>query len=350
MSETKPSNRQDNIKQIDFNKIACVFKTEWRTYLKVLPATFLLSCLLILCVPRYYECNVSLAPELTNNSSLGSLAGMASAFGIDLSGSIPTEDAISPSLYPDLINSTDFLVSLFPIEVVTKKGERHTYFEHLDKHQKEVWWESALGWTIKLFKKNDTIKLSGKESVNPFMLSKKQQDIATAISNKIACVVDKKTDVISITVTDQDPLVCATIADSVRVRLQDFITQYRTKKACNDLAHTQKLYQDAKLAYEKSRKKYSSFVDRNQSLVLESYRSRQEDLENEMQLRYNIYSSLTTQLQLAQAKVQERTPAFTTLQRASVPIRPAGPKRMIFVATMTFLAFIITTIYKYVKA
>lgn len=24
MSETKPSNRQDNIKQIDFNKIACV--------------------------------------------------------------------------------------------------------------------------------------------------------------------------------------------------------------------------------------------------------------------------------------------------------------------------------------
>ncbi len=84
MSETKPSNKQDNIKQIDFNKIACVFKTEWRTYLKVLPATFLLSCLLILCVPRYYECNVSLAPELTNNSSLGSLAGMASAFGIDL--------------------------------------------------------------------------------------------------------------------------------------------------------------------------------------------------------------------------------------------------------------------------
>lgn len=350
MSETKPSNKQDTIKQIDFNKIASVFKTEWRTYLKVLPITFVLSCLLILCVPRYYTCNVSLAPELTNNSSLGSLASMASAFGIDLAGSIPTEDAISPSLYPDLINSTEFLVSLFPIEVVTKKGEHRTYFEHLDKHQKEAWWKTALGWTIKLFKKNDTIKLNGKESVNPFRLNKKQQDIATAISEKITCAVDKKTDVISITVTDQDPLICATIADSVRVRLQDFITEYRTKKACNDLAHTQKLYKDAKLAYEKSRKEYSSFVDRNQSLVLESYRSKQEDLENEMQLRYNIYSSLTTQMQLAQAKVQERTPAFTTLQCATVPIKPAGPKRMIFVAVMTFLAFIITTIYKYVKA
>lgn len=347
------NNNPDNVKQIDFLKIAKVLKTEWKTYIKVLLTTFVLSCLLILCVPRYYRCSVSLAPELSNSSGLGglgSLAGLASSFGIDLSGAISGEDAISPTLYPDLMTSTDFLVSLFPIEVITKDGQRHTYFEHLDKYPKRAWWDAALEWTTDLFKDKDTTKLNGKETINPFRLTKKQQEIAMNISQKVSCEVDKKTDVITITVTDQDPLVCATIADSVRVRLQDFITRYRTQKARNDLSQIRKLFREAKADYDKARNAYSSFADRNQNLVMESYRMRLENLENEMQLRYNIYSGLTTQLQVAKAKVQERTPAFTTLQCATVPIKPAGPKRMIFVAVMTFLAFVVTTIYKYVKA
>ena len=51
---------------------------------------------------------------------------------------------------------------------------------------------------------------------------------------------------------------------------------------------------------------------------------------------------MQTQLQQAKAKVQERTPAFTLLKGASVPIRPTGPKRMIFVIGMVFLAFFAT--------
>jgi uncharacterized protein involved in exopolysaccharide biosynthesis len=63
-----------------------------------------------------------------------------------------------------------------------------------------------------------------------------------------------------------------------------------------------------------------------------------DDLENEMQLRYNVYTALNTRLEAAQAKVQENTPVFTTLTNATVPVKPAGPKRMIFVAAMLFLA------------
>jgi uncharacterized protein involved in exopolysaccharide biosynthesis len=64
-----------------------------------------------------------------------------------------------------------------------------------------------------------------------------------------------------------------------------------------------------------------------------------------MQLKFNTYSALSTQLQQAKAKVQERTPAFTLLKGAEVPIKPAGPKRMIFVLAMTILAFIVLTLY-----
>lgn len=338
----------DKVKQIDFYKIIKVILKSGKTYLKVLPTVFILACLYIICVPRYYKCNVSLAPELSNSSKLGSMAGLASSFGLNLSGSLMSEDAISPELYPDLMGSTNFTVSLFPIEIKTTENGIMTYYEYLKSHQEYAWWIKVTGVVKNLFAKKDTIVFNGKGYVNPFKLSKTQQDIAKMVSGKITCNVDKKTDVITISVEDQDPLVCATIADSVRVKLQEFITEYRTNKARNDLKQTRKLYLEAKKEYEKARQRYASFSDANQELVLESYRAKQSDLENETQLRYNIYSNLTTQLQLAQAKVQERTPAFTTLQCATVPIKPAGPKRMIFVGVITLLAFFITTAYKYV--
>lgn len=64
-----------------------------------------------------------------------------------------------------------------------------------------------------------------------------------------------------------------------------------------------------------------------------------------MQLMYNNYQQVSMQLQLARAKLQERTPAFTTLQSASVPLKPAGPKRMIFVMFWMFAAFAGTVLY-----
>ena len=69
------------------------------------------------------------------------------------------------------------------------------------------------------------------------------------------------------------------------------------------------------------------------------------DMENEMQLLYNTYTSLQAQVQQAQAKLLMQTPAFTTLQSASVPLKPAGPKRMLFVHGMTILVFLIISIY-----
>ena len=64
-----------------------------------------------------------------------------------------------------------------------------------------------------------------------------------------------------------------------------------------------------------------------------------------MQLKYNVYSTMSTQYQDAKARVQERTPAFTILKGASVPIKPTGPKRMLFVLAMTLLAFFVLTLW-----
>lgn len=111
------------------------------------------------------------------------------------------------------------------------------------------------------------------------------------------------------------------------------------------LSTTKSLLQRQKHHTKKARQLYGSYSDSNMDVVLESIRAKQNDLENDMQLKYNNYSTLSTQLQLAKAKVQERTPAFSLIKGAVVPLRPESPKRMIFVLLMTFLAFAGTTIY-----
>ena len=63
-----------------------------------------------------------------------------------------------------------------------------------------------------------------------------------------------------------------------------------------------------------------------------------------MQLKLNTYNAMLTQAQNAKAKIQENTPAFTILQNAFVPVKPIGPKRMIFVLTMVFLTFVFTSL------
>lgn len=166
-----------------------------------------------------------------------------------------------------------------------------------------------------------------------------------AMRNNIAISVDKKTAVITISVTDQDALICKTMADSIREHLQDFITAYRTNKSRIDMNYYEKLVAEAKSDYEDARRLYGKYADANTNVTLESFRLKINDLENDMQLKYNTYSTLNTQLQAAKAKVQERTPAFTTIKGASVPIKPAGPKRMLFVLGMMILACIATSIY-----
>ena len=78
---------------------------------------------------------------------------------------------------------------------------------------------------------------------------------------------------------------------------------------------------------------------------MESFKSKQDDLENDMQLKYNTYSTLNTQLQAAKAKIQEKTPAFTLIQGAAVPIKASEPKRMLFVLGTMIFAFILISIY-----
>ena len=339
---------------IDFGKIFKDVKKHKKLYYKVLSITFVLAAIFTLSLPNYYKCTVMLSPELSSSRTTSSLASLASNFGLNLAmggGGLGTE-ALFPTIYPELINSTDFKVSLFPVPVTIegnkKKGEADrtmSYYDYLENEQKKSWIGTVIGAPFKLIGKlfaPDTIEA---KKLDPFRLTKKQAKIVKLLDKKVVCDVNKKTMVITIDVTDQDPVICATMADSVKTRLQNFITEYRTSKVRVDLEYNKKICAEAKVRYEKARQRYAEFVDANQDLILQTVRQRQTDLENDLQLQYNAYTQVAAQLLAAEAKVQEETPAFTTLQSATVPVKKAGPGRAKMCLVFLFLAFLGTTAY-----
>lgn len=334
---------------IDFGKIFKDLLRHKRLYFIVLPVAFVLAAIYALSLPNYYNCTVKLSPEMSSTkSSAGGLAALASSFGVNLgSGGVGTE-ALFPTLYPDLMNSVDFKTSLFSVPVTIEgdkaEGEKDrtmSYYDYLEDNQKIPWWSQATKAVFSIF--DQTSDINHQTSVDPFRLTKKQAEIVKAINKNVVCDVDKKTMVISINVTDQDPVICANMADTVKTRLQKFITDYRTRKARVDLAYNKKIAAETKARYDKARRLYAEFSDANQDIILESVRQRQTELENEMQLQYNAYTQVAAQLLAAEAKVQEETPAFTTLQSATVPVLKAGPKRAQMCLIFLFLAFLGTT-------
>jgi uncharacterized protein involved in exopolysaccharide biosynthesis len=324
---------------IDFDAIWQALKKNRKLYYIVLPIAFVVAVVIATSIPTYYKCEVLLAPESGGGGSTSQLASLASSFGVSLGGGGNAGgDAITPSLYPDLMKSTDFKTSLFPIKVHGKNDKTSmTYYNYLKNEWKEPWWENFFG-LMAPEKKKDTL-------VNNFELTGEQARIAGMIMKNVVCKIDKKTNLITIDVTTQDPYIAALLADSIKTRLQDFLTDYRTQKSRYDLEYAELLLRQAKKDYEHARQKYVEFVDANQDVVLESIRQMQTDLENDLQLQYNNYNTLGAQVLAYKAKVQEATPAFTTLQRATVPLVPAGPKKGKIVFACLFLVTLFMTIW-----
>ena len=345
--ENKSILEEEKESSIDFGKIFQDLLKHKRLYYKVLPVAFILAAIYALAQPNYYNCTVKLSPEMSGSKSTSGLASLASSFGVNLGGGGAGTEALFPTLYPDLVNSTDFKTTLFHVPVTIEgdkeKGEKDrtmSYYDYLSKEQKVPWWSAAMKGLFSLFKSSD---IKPQPSVNPFRLTKEQAAIVKTINNKVVCDVDKKTMVITISVTDQNPVIAANMADTVKNRLQNFITDYRTSKARVDLEYNKKICAETKVRYEKARQRYAEFMDANQDIILQTVRQKQTDLENEMQLQYNAYTQVAAQLLAAEAKVQEETPAFTALQSATVPVVKAGPKRAQMCLIFLFLAFLATT-------
>ena len=295
-------------------------------------------------IPKQYTVEVTLSPEMGNNKG-GGLSGLAASFlGSGVSMGDGT-DALNASLSADIVSSTPFLLELSNMKVPVSGSEKISLSSYLDE-ESSPWWSYVIGFpgmviggvkSLFIEDEDESIFLD-KASQGTIELSKKESQKIESLKKKIVASVDKKTSMTSVTATFQDSKVAAVVADSVVKKLQEYIIDYRTSKSKEDCLYLEKLFKERQQEYYVAQKKYADYMDSHDNIILQSVRTEQERLQNDMSLAYQVYSQVASQLQVARAKVQEEKPVFAVVEPAVVPLYPSGTSRKVYVLVFVFLS------------
>lgn len=325
--------------EINWMEILRKIITIRKTLYKAAGIGLVLGIIIALSIPKQYTVTVTLSPEMGGDKASGGLASLASSFlGGTATGS--SSDALNVTLAPDIVTSTPFILELFNTRVQTLDGKLDTTLVAYLDEQKSPWFSyivKAPNMAIKVIKSFLKEEADTISSLNPFQLTEEEYQKVKGLRKIITADVDKKTAITTIRVTLQDPKVTAIVADSVVAKLQQYIVDYRIKKAKEDCAYLEELYKERQQEYYDAQSKYAHYFDTNRNIAFQSVRAEQERLQNDMNLAYQVYSQVAQQLQVARAKIQEEKPVFAVVEPATVPLLPSSTNKKIILLGIVFL-------------
>lgn len=276
--------------------------------------------------PSTYTSKAVVAPEIATRSTMGNgLSSLASLAGVNVN-TLALTDAMHPDLYPEVIKSSNFKIGLFdmPVTVATRDSLIYTdLYDYMANYNKSPWWSYVLGLprmavecVKSIFKKKDDFDYAeGHTSVDSLRLTRQQEMVIRMLSKRIDATVEKKTFVLSLKVNMQDPVIAAQLANTIIDHLQQFVTSYRTEKARENVVYFEQLYEKTREEYLAAQKAYARYVDAHMGVVNKSSMVQQQHLQNEAQLRYQMYNQTAQNLMSARAKLQQEAPVLVVIQQ-----------------------------------
>lgn len=305
---------------------------------------FILGIIIAYSIPKSYKVDVALSLEsgISNNNNL---VGMASMLGLGSIGS-NSQDALNSTMFPEIIKTTPFILEMYNISVTPNGSSTPIKFSQYISQEKKPWWNNIintpnilLGKLVSFFSSQSSSP-QNEATINPYKLTEQQKSVIELIKKSLSAKEDKKSGLTIISVTLQDPDITAAVADSAVSKLQKYIIDYKTRKAQDDANYLDKLSKERKEEYLITQKKYADFLDANRNVILQRTQVEGKQLENDMNIAFQIYSQVETQLQVAKAKVQESKPVYAIVEPASIPLRPSSPNKLLIIGGFIFLGFI----------
>lgn len=295
-------------------------------------------------IPKTYKAGVTLAPELQQKTSSG-VSSIASMMGVNLNNSV---DAINAEMFPDVVHSTPFIYELFDLPVTFERKDSVItvpLLEYMKEYQKSPWWTpimnfpfKVLGWCIDIVRPDKEEEESGEVVLNPTNLPKKERKVVKYFAENIMVNVDKKSLKTEMSLLMQDPLVVATVMNAVTDNLKDYMSDYRSSKARQDVENLEVICAQRKADYYKAQQAYAKYIDANKNVILQSANAERERLQQEMNLAYQVYSQVATNLEGARIQAEQAKPVFVIINPVTVPIKKAAPSKAKMLIIWTFLA------------
>lgn len=273
--------------------------------------------------------------KLGGLSNLGGLAAMA---GLSLNATSGSE--LSPLVYPQIVNSLPFQLDLMNTPLDFPEYKRPvTLFEYYTSPQKD---NIVLKYTIGLpklilgipdkifsiFRAETPIPSSWNNQSNLIELTKNQSDVRLLLSEIISLNVNTKDGLITLSSTMPEARAAAQLGQKAQILLQQYVTEFKIKKAKANLDFIQQRYDETAIKFETAQEKLALFRDRNKNVSLATAKTEEEKLISQYSLILSIFSELSKQLEQAKIQVKQETPVFTIIEPVSIPLKKSKPDRI----------------------
>lgn len=326
-----------------------------RSYiLKVIAIFSVLGIAVAFTSPKRYETNSKLLPEVQNsgNLNIGGISGLAGLAGIDLGRG--GSNSLSPQLYSDVVKSVPFIVELLnePIYYQELDTTISTYV-FLRKFKKNSPVSYVMGYTIGLPGKIKSWMSPADEGgvrsnadylatdTVPLSFSKLDRKIINDFRNSISVNINTKTNVVDISVILHDKYASALMNKLIVDKLSAEITDYNLEKIRENLEFIEQRYQEAEEKYLSIQRRLAIFTNNNRDISSAVFQLRYQNLQNDLNLAFDVYKGLATQLEQVRIKEKEQTPIFTVIEPVNVPNTWSKPNRLMIIFVFILLGTIV---------
>jgi uncharacterized protein involved in exopolysaccharide biosynthesis len=317
-----------------------------------------LGVIYALMLPVQFSSGAKVLPEITQSSGsklFGGFSSIAGLAGLDIDN-LGNTDAIRPTLYPDIVQSTPFVIHILNMPVETASGDKYPTLGHFLSNGGKM---TAVAKAISSFTDLFSSKNSKKEEFKAFneiapnqtyQFTKLQENIIKNFQSRVVSTIDKKTGIIAISVKMPDPK----IAGQVAKESLDFLTKYVVDYRLEKLKVYEKFLADrtaeAKKRYENAQYNLSNYRDRNKNMFLLVPKAQEDELKQEFDLSLGLFLEVSKKLEQTKIQAQNETPVLQILEPAKIPLMKSEPKRTIIVISFAIIGFIIACLYTIFKS
>jgi uncharacterized protein involved in exopolysaccharide biosynthesis len=338
-----PSNSED---EIDLRDIILPL---WKSRKQILTTAIIFGIIggiIGFLTPATYTASSTFLPQTSQMGGglSGSLGGLASLAGINLSAGAGGGGEIPPSMYATVLGSQPFRKRILDAKIVVN-GDSVSYRDYL-KNQPATVLGTLSEYTIGLpgkvigamsSKEESSVTLAT-EWLKP--LSDEEYGLQNTVAGKVSISNDKKEGIVSLTVVEGDPLVAAQVAQVTEQILQDWIIEYKIKNAKAQYDFIEKQFEAKQKEFFSIQEQLANYTDRNQNVLAASYLTRLDRLQAEFDLVNTVYSELAKQKEQAAIQLSKDTPTFSVLDPVTIPKEKTGPKKSLFLLGGFFLGLL----------
>lgn len=306
--------------------------------------------------PNEYSSNAKLLPELDSKSGgaggMGGLKSLAGLAGVDLGGSSSGAEAIRPDLYPNIVQSAPLLQEVLKAKIYSTKYKKwQTVLDFLSEKQDSA--PIDLGGDPSDEEEVSDVKIdkvpTNALSADLMKLNKKEQAAIKKLRASVVLEIDKKSGVISLTTKLTNAVAAANITSLIQHYLTKYVTDYRTQKARQELSFLEKRLSESRARYDQALFTLSAYRDQNMNLFMNVAKDREKKLQYEVDMAYNLYTTISSQYEESKVKLHRETPVFKVLEPAQVAVQKDRPKRSLITIGFMFVGVFAALVFVFFK-